>query len=160
MWLVATRLNSTDFPSSLQVLLDEWSFVNSQSLLKFMSTEMVILSNHLILCFPLLVLTSVFPSISVFFNESALHIRWPKYWNFSISPCSEYSGLISFRFDCFDLLAVQETLKILLQHCNSKVSVLWCSAFFMVQLSHLYKIWKNHSFDCMDHCWQRDVSVF
>ena len=98
------------------------------------------LSDHLILCHPLLLLPSIFPSIRVFSNESALHIRWPKYWSFSfsISPSNEYSGLISFRIDCLDLLAVQGTLKSLLQHHSSKASILWCSAFFMVQLSHPY----------------------
>ena len=97
-------------------------------------------SNHLILCRPLLLLPSVFSSIRVFSNESALHIRWPKYWSFSFSnsPSNEYSGLISFRIDRFDLLALQGTLKSLLQHHSSKVSILWCSAFFMVQLSHQY----------------------
>ena len=97
-------------------------------------------SNHLILCRPLLLLPSIFPSITVFSNESVLHIKWPKYWSFSfsISPSNEYSGLISFRMDWLDLLAVQGTLKSLLQHHSSKVSVLWCSAFFMVQLSHSY----------------------
>ena len=97
-------------------------------------------SNHLILCHPLLLLTSIFPSIRVFSNESALHIRWPKYWSFSfsISHSNEYSGLISFRKDWLDLLAVQGTLKCLLQHYNSKASIHWHSAFFMVQLSHLY----------------------
>ena len=97
-------------------------------------------SNHLVLCCPLLLLNSIFPSIRIFSNESALCIRWPKYWSFSfnISPSSEYSGLISFRIDWFDLFAVQETLKSLLQHHSSKASVLRCSAFFMVQLSHPY----------------------
>ena len=95
-------------------------------------------SNHLILCRPLLLLPSTFPSIRVFSNESLLHIRWPKYWNFSISPTSEYSGLISFRINGFDLLAVQGTLKSLLQHHSSKASILWHSAFFIVQLSHPY----------------------
>ena len=95
-------------------------------------------SNHLILCQPLLLLPSIFPSIRVFSSESDLHIRWPKYWSFSISPCNEYSGLISFRIDWFDLLAVQGTLKSLLQHHSSKETVLQCSAFFMVQLSHPY----------------------
>ena len=98
-------------------------------------------SNHLILCHPsLLLLPSIFPSIRVFSNESVLHIRWPKYWSFSfsISPPSEYSGLISFRMDWMDLLAVQGTLKSLLQHYSSKASILWHSAFFMLQLSHLY----------------------
>ena len=95
---------------------------------------------HLILCRPLLLLASIFPSIRVFSNESTLHIRWPKYWSFSfsISPSNEYSGLISFRIEWLDLLAVQGTLKSLLQHHNSKASILWQSAFFMVQLSHLY----------------------
>ena len=108
------------------------------SLLKLMSTESVIPSNHLILCHPLLFLPSIFPSIRVFSNESTLHIRWPKYWSFHISPSNEYSGLISFRIGWFDLLAVQGTLKSLLQHHSSKASILWCSAFFMVQLSHPY----------------------
>ena len=97
-------------------------------------------SNHLILCHPLLLLPSIIPSIMVFSNESALCIRWPKYWSFSfnISPTNEHPGLISFRMDWLDLLAVQETLKSLLQHHSSKASVLWCSAFFIVQLSHSY----------------------
>ena len=97
-------------------------------------------SNHLILCHPFLLPSSIFPSIRVFSNESVLHIRWPKYWNFSfhISPSNEYSGLISFRMDWLDLLAVQRTLKSLLQHHSSKASILMCSAFFRVQLSHLY----------------------
>ena len=97
-------------------------------------------SSHLILCHPLLLLSPIFPSIRVFSNESSLHIKWPKYWSFSfnISPSSEYSGLISFRMDCLDLLAVQGTLKSLLQHYSSKASILWCSAFFIVQLSHPY----------------------
>ena len=95
-------------------------------------------SNHLILCHPLLLLPSIFPSIRVFSNESALHIRWPKYWSFSNSPSIEYSGLISFRMHWFYLLEVQGTLKSLLQHHSSKASILWCSAIFMVQLSHPY----------------------
>jgi len=100
------------------------------------SIELVMPSSHLVLCCPLLLLPSIFPSIRVFSNESALCIRWPKYWSFSfsISPSNEYSGLISFRIDWFDLLAVQETLKSLLQHHSSKASILWCSAFFKVQL--------------------------
>ena len=106
-----------------------------------MSIELVMTSNYLILCHPLL-LPSVFPSIRVFSSEAALGIRWPKYWslNFSISPSSEYSGLISVRIDWFDLLAVQGTLKNLLQHHNSKAPILWHSAFFMVQLAHPYMI--------------------
>ena len=112
---------------------------NSQSLLKLMSTEPMMPSNNLILCRPLLLLPSIFPSIRVFSKESVLHMRWPKYWafSFSISPCNEYSGLISFRIDWLHLLAVQETLKSL-QHHSSKASILWCSAFFIVQLSHPY----------------------
>ena len=103
-----------------------------------MSIELVIPSKHLILCCPLLLLPSVFPSIMVFSSESVLHISWPKYWSFSISPSNEYSGLISFRIDCLDLITVQGTLKHLLQHHSSKASTLWHSAFFMVQLSHPY----------------------
>ena len=105
-----------------------------------MSIESVMLSNHLILCHPLLLLLSIFPSIGVFFNESALHIRWSKYWSFSfsISPSDEYSGLISFRIDWFDLLAIQGALKNFLWRHNLKASILRCSAFFMVQLSHPY----------------------
>ena len=112
--------------------------VISQSLLKLMSIESVMPSNHLILCCPLLLLPSISPSIRVFSNESALRIIWPKYCSFSISPSNDYSGLISFRSDWFDLLAIQETLKNLLQHHSSKASLLWCSAFFTVQLSHPY----------------------
>ena len=116
------------------------SITNSQSLLKLMSIESVMPSNHLIFCCPLLLLSSIFPSIRVFSNESALHMRWPKYWSFSfnISPSSEYSGLISFRMDWLDLFAVQGTLKSLIQHHNSKASILQHSAFFIVQFSHLY----------------------
>ena len=106
----------------------------------FMSTESVMSSNHLILCHPLLLSPSIFPSIRVFSNESVLHIRWPKYWSFSfsISPFNEYSGLISFRIDWLDLLAVQGTFQSRLQHHSSKASILRCSAFFIVQLSHPY----------------------
>ena len=109
-------------------------------LAQLLSIESVMPSNHLILCHPLLLLLSIFPSIRVFSNESVLRIRWPKFWSFSfsISPSSEYSGLISFRMDWLDLLVVQGTLKSLLQHHSSKASVLWCSAFFMVQISHPY----------------------
>ena len=112
------------------------SFTISRSLLKLMSIESVMPSNHLVLCHPLL--PSIFPSIRVFSSESALCIRWPKYWSFSISSSNEYSALISFRIDCLDLLAVQGTLKSLLQHHSSKSSILQHSAFFMVQLSHPY----------------------
>ena len=113
---------------------------NSRSLPKLMSTESVMPSNHLILCRPVLLLPSIFPSIRVFSNRSALHLRWPKYWSFSfnISPSTEHPGLISLRMDWLDLLAVQGTLKSLLQHHSSKASTLQCSAFFTVQLSHPY----------------------
>ena len=113
------------------------SITNSQSLFKLMSIESVMPSNHLILCRPLLLQPSIFPSITVFSNESVLCMRWPECWSFrlSISPSTEYSGLIQFRMDWLDLLAVQETLKSLLQHHSSKVSIFQCSAFFMVQLS-------------------------
>ena len=116
------------------------SLAITQSLPKFISIEAVMLSNHLILCCPLLLLPSIFPSIRVFSNESALHIRWPKYWSFSfsISPTKEHPGLISFRMNWLDLLAVQGTLKSLLQHHGSKASILRRSAFFTVQLSHPY----------------------
>ena len=116
------------------------SITNSRSLPKFMSIESVMLSNHLILCHPLLLLPSIFPSIRVFSNESALPIRWPKYWSFSsnISPSNEHPGFISFRMDWLDLLAVQGTLKSLLQNHSSKASIPRCSAFFTVQLSHPY----------------------
>ena len=116
------------------------SITNSKSLLKLMSVELVMPSNHLILCPPLLLLPSISPSIRVFSNESALCIRWPKYWSFSfsISPSNEYSVLVSFSQDWLDLLAVQGTLKSLLQHHSSKASILQCSAFFTIQLSHPY----------------------
>ena len=128
------------------------SITNSQSLLKLFSIESMP-SNHLILCCPLFFLPSVFPSIRVFSNESVLHIRWPKYWNFSlsISPPNDYSGLISFRIDWFDLLAVQGALKSLLQQHSSKASIFQCSGFFMIQLSHLHmttekpEIWLDRS---------------
>ena len=116
------------------------SITNSRDLLKLMSIESVMPSNHLILCHPLLLLPSIFPSIRVFSNESALRIRWPKYrsFSFNISPSNEHTGPISFRMDWLDLLVVQRTLKSLLQHHSSKASILWHSAFFRVQLSHPY----------------------
>ena len=141
------QLFATPWTAARQVSL---SITNYQSLLKLMSTESVMSSNRLILC-PLLLLPSVFPSIRVFSDESALHIRWPKYWSFSfnISTSSEYSGLISFRMDWLDLLAVQGTLKSLLQHHTSKASILEHSAFFIVQLSltSIHDYWKNHRLD-------------
>ena len=126
------------------------SFTISWSLPKLTCIESVMPSNHLILCCPLLLLPSIFSNIRVFSNESALRIGWPAYWTFSfnISPSNEHPGLISSRMDWLDLLAVQGTLKSLLQHHSSKVSVLWCSVFFMIPLSHPYMITgKNHSFD-------------
>ena len=131
------RLFVTPWTAACQALL---SITNSWSLLKLMSIESVMSSNHLVLCRPLLLLPSNFPSIRVFSNESVLRIRWAKFWSFSfsISPSNEHPGLISFRMDLLDLLAVQGTLKSLLQHHSSKASILWHSAFFMVQLSHPY----------------------
>ena len=131
-------------PSCVRLFVTPWSaacqaslsFTISWSLLKLMFIESVMLSNHLVLCHPLLLMPSIFPSIRVFSNELAFCIGWSKYWSFSISLSNEYSGLISFRIDWFDLLAVQGTLKSLLQHYSSKASVLWHSAFFMVQLAH------------------------
>ena len=132
--LSLVRLFATPWTAAHQASL---SISNSQSLLKLMSIELVMPFSHLILCRPLLLLPSIFPSIGVFSNESVLRIRWPKYWSFSISPSNEYSGLISFRMDWLDLLAVQGTLKSLLQHHSSKASILH-SAFLIVQLSHPY----------------------
>ena len=131
--------------SCVQLFVSPWTaacqaslcIINSQSLLKLMFIKSVMLSTDLIFCHPLLFLRSILPSIRVFSNESALHIRCPKYWSFSISPSNEYSGLISFRIDRFELLAVQGTLKSILQHHSSKASILWHSAFLIVQLSHL-----------------------
>ena len=135
--LSCIRLFETPLTAACQASL---SFTISQSLLKLMSIESVIPSNYLMLCHPLLFPPSIFPSIRVFSKESVLCIRLPKYWrfNFSISPLKEYSGLISFRMDWFDLLVVQGTLKSLLQHHSSKASSLKSSTFFMIQLSHLY----------------------
>ena len=131
-------------------------------LLKLMSTESVIPCNHLILCHPLLLLPSIFPSISVFSNDSTLHIRLPKYWSFSfnISPSNEHSGLNSFRMDWLDLLAVPGTLKSLLQHYSSKATILRCSAFFIVQLSHPYMTTGKTLALTRWTCWQSNVSAF
>ena len=143
LWITVVQLFSC-----VQLFVTPWtaahqaslSFTIFWSLLKLMTIELVLPSNHLILCCPLFFLPSIVPSIRGSSNESTLHIRWPKYWsfNFSISPSSNYSGLFTFRIDWFDLLAVQGTLKSLLQHCNSKGTILRCSVFFMVQLSHPY----------------------
>ena len=145
--LSCVRLFATPWTTACQASL---SFTISQSLLKLMSIELVMPSNHLILCHPLLLLPSVFPSIRVVPNESTLDIRWPKYWHFSysISPSNEYSGLTSFRMDWLDLLAVQGFLKSLLQYHSSKASIFQHSASVMVQLlTFIYSYWKNHSFD-------------
>ena len=142
------QFSSVQSLSSVQIFATPWtaacqaslSIKNYQSLPKLRSIGSVMLSNHLILCCPLLLLPSIFPSIRVFSKQSVLHIRWPKFWSFSlsISPSNEHPGLISFRMDWLDLLAVQGTLKTLLQHHSPKASILWCSAFFIVQLSHPY----------------------
>ena len=141
------RLCATPWTTARQAYL---SIINSWSLLKLMPIKLAMPYNHLILCDSLLLLPSLFPSITFFSNEWALHIRWPQYWSFSfsISPSNEYSRLISFRISWLDLLVVQGTLKTLLQHHSSKVSILQHSAFFIVQLSHPYMTTgKNHSFD-------------
>ena len=135
--LSCVRLFATPWTAACQTFL---SITKSQSLLKLISIESVMPSNHLILCRPFFLLPSIIPSIRVFSSESTLRMMWPKYWSFSlsISPSNEYSGLMSFRIDWFDLLAVQGTLKSLLQHHSSKASILWHSAFFTFQLSHPY----------------------
>ena len=142
------QFSSVQLLSNVQLFETPWtaahqatlSITNSRSLLKFMSTVSVMPPNHLILCHPLLLLPSIFPSIRVFSNEADLPIRWPEYWSFSfnISPSNEHPGLISFRTNWLDLLAVQGTLKSLLQYHSSKASILRCSVFFIVQLSHRY----------------------
>ena len=147
-YIVHYQFSSVQLLSRVQLFETPWtavsqaslSITNSRSLLKLMSVELVMPSNHLILCRPLLLLSSIFPSIKVFWNELVLHIRWPKYWSFSfsISPSNEYSGLISFRMDRLDLLAVQGTVKSLLQYHSSNASILQCSVFFIVQLSYPY----------------------
>ena len=154
-----------NFSSVAQLCQTLWylSITNSQSLLKLMSIESVIPSSHLILCRPLLLLPSIPQSIRVFSNESTLCMRWPKYWSFSfsISPSNEHPGLTSFRMDWLDLLAVQGTVKNLLQYHSSKSSILRCSAFFIVYFSHLYlTTGKTIASTRMDLCWQSDVSAF
>ena len=148
-WMILSKVVTTvQFVSRVQLLATPWttaqqaslSITNSQGLLKVICIESVIPPNRVILCCPLLLVPSILPSVSIFSNESVLHIRWPKYWSFSfsISPSNEYSGLIFLRMGLFDLLAVQSILKSLLQHYSSKASILWRSAFFMVQLPHPY----------------------
>ena len=148
--------------SDCNLLHHSRSITNSWSLLKLTSIESVMPSNHLILCHPLLLPPSVFPSIRVFSNGSVLHITWPKYWSFSFSigPSNEYSGLISFRMDWLYLLAVQGTLKSLLQHHSTKASILQCLAFFMVQLSHPpMTTGKTTALARRTFCWQSNVSA-
>ena len=154
IWLFATPWTAARW-ASLPI-------TNSWSLLKFMSIETVMQSNHLILCHPLFLLPSVFPSIRVFSNKSALHMRWTKYWSFSfnISPSNEHPGLIAFRMDWLDLLAVQGTVKSLLQHHSSKASILRRSAFFIVQLSHPYMTTVKTIALTKHVCWQSNVSGF
>ena len=152
-----SQFSSVQLLSHVQLFATPWitarqaslSITNSQSLLRLMSIETVMPSSHLLLCRPLLLLLPVPPSIRVFSSESTLLMKWPKYWSFSfsISPSKEHPGLISFRMDWLDLLAVQGTLKSLLQHHSSKASIFWCWAFFTVQLTSIYDHWKNHSLD-------------
>ena len=154
--MVSVQLSSVQLLSCVRLFVTPWtaalqaslSIANSQSLLKPISIESVMPSNHLILCHPLLFLPSIFPIIRLFSNESVLHIKWPKYWcfSFSISPSNEYSGLIFFTMDWLDLLAVQGTLNSLIQNHGSKPSILQHSAFFIVQLSQ-HDYWKNQTFD-------------
>ena len=161
-----TQFSSVQLLSCVWLFATPWtaarqaslSITNSRSLPKLMSIELMMPSNHFILCRPLLLLPSIFPNIKVFSNESALCIRWPKFWSFSFnfSPSNEHPGLISFRMDWLDLLAVQGTLKSLLQHHSSKASVLWHSAFFIVQLSHPYMtIGKTIALTRWAFCWQK-----
>ena len=153
--LVSVQFSSVQSLSLVQLFATPWtaachaslSITNSQSLLKLMSIESVMRSSHLMLCHPLLLLSPIPPSIRVFSNESDLRMRWPKYWNFSfsISPSNEHRGLISSRIDWLDLLAVQGTLKSLLQHHSSKAPILRCSSFFTVSLTSIHDHWKKHS---------------
>ena len=175
MWCICAMGYSVQFSSVAQSLSRVWLFAtpwitacqaslsitSSRSLLKLMSIELIP-SSHLILCHPFLLLPPIPPSIKVFSNESTLCMRWPKYWSFSpsISPSSEHPGLISFRMDWLELLAVQGTLKSLLRHHSSKASISQHSAFFTVQLSSIHDHWKNHSLDQTDLCWQSNVSAF
>ena len=170
MLFLQLLISSVQSLSHVQLFVTPWtaacqatlSITNSQSLPKLMSINSVMPSNHLILCSPLLLLPSIFPSIRVFSNESALCIRWPKYWSFSfnISPSSEHAGMISFRMDWLDLLAVQGTLNSS-QHHSWKASILLHSAFFISPtLTSIHGHWKNHSLDQTDLCWQSNVSAF
>ena len=155
VWLFVTPWSAA-FQASL-------SFTVSWTLLKFMSIDSVMPSNYLILCHPFLLLPSIFPSVRVFDNELVLCIRWLKYWSFSvsfsISPSNVYSGLISFRIDWFDFLAVQGALKSLLQHHSSKASLV-LSLLYGPSLTSVHDCWESHNLDYMDLCWQSDVSAF
>ena len=166
-----SKFSSVQSLSRVQLFATPWiaahqaslSITNSRSLLRLMPIESLMPSSHLILCHPLLLLPTIPPSIRVFSSESTLRIKWPKYWSFSfsISPSSEHPGLTSFRVDWLDLLAVQGTLKSLLQHHSSKASIFRRSAFFTVPtLTSIHDYWKNHSLDQMDLCWQSNVSAF
>ena len=160
MSLVAVTKSRTAWTAACQASL---SITNSRSLLKLMSVESVMPSNHLILCRPVLLLPSVFPSIRVFSDESAFHIRWPKYWScsFSISPYNEYSGLIAFRIDWLDVLAVQGTLQKSSPTPQFKsINSSALSFYYSTTLTSIHGYWKNHSFDYMDLCWQSNVSLF
>ena len=158
--LSCVQLFATPWTEACQASL---SITNSWSLLRLMSIESVMPSNHLILCCLLLLPPSIFPNIRVFSNESVFRIRWPKYWSFSfsISPSNDYSVLISFRMDKLDLLAIQGALKVLLQHHSLKASIIWRSAFFIVQLSHPYMTTgKTIALTYTDLCWQSNISAF
>ena len=161
MWVIVVQSLSPTLCDPMDYSMqDSLPFSISWGLLKLMSIELGMPSNHLILCCPLLLLPSTFPSIRIYSNESALCIRWPKYWSvsFSISPSNEYSGLISFRIDCFDLLAVQGTLKSLPTPQFKSISSSVFSFLYGPTLTSIHDYWKNHSFDYMDLCWQSDVS--
>ena len=151
------QLFATPWTAARQASL---SINNTQSLLKLMSIESVMPSNHFILCRPLLLLPSIFPSMRVFSNQPVLRRRWPKYWSFSfnISPSSEHPGLMSFRMDWLDLLVVQGTLKSLLQHHSSKAAILWHSAF-LTALTYVRDYWKNNNFDYSVFCWRSVISL-
>ena len=162
MWFVVRSLSHvqlyvTPWSAALQASL---SFIISQSFLKLMSIESVMPSNHLILCCPFILLPSIFPSIRVFSNGLTLHIRWSKYWNFSIHPSNEYSGLIFFKIDWFDLLAVQVTLKSLPAAQFKSINSSVFSLLYGPTLTSIHDYWRNHSFDYTDLCWQNYVYAF
>ena len=167
-WMWKHRISSVQSLSHARLFVTPWTathqvplpITNSQSLLKLMSIESVMPSNYLTLCPPLLFLPSIFLSIKVFSNESALRIRWPKYWRFSMSPSNEYSGLISLGLTGLISLQSKRLSKVLSRTTVQKASVLRCSTFFMVQLISVHDDWKNHSFDYMDLCQQSNVSAF